>query len=79
MYQIADIAKSVIEVASPGMKPKELLAAVRAIYPEASKKEITRAAFYAVLEMSEDHSEKAHHIHGLATDTRNSIEESAPA
>lgn len=38
-------AKTLRSLATAGMKPKDLLAATRERHPEASKKEVVRAAF----------------------------------
>lgn len=48
MASIEIIAATLWTLVKPGMKPKELCAAVREQHPEASKKEIVRAAFYAL-------------------------------
>nr|WP_246681784.1 hypothetical protein [Methylobacterium sp. L1A1] len=50
MASIEELAKTLREVAASGMKPKALLAAVRGLHPEATKKEVVRAAFYALAE-----------------------------
>lgn len=50
MASIREIADTLKEIAAPGMKPKAIRSAVRERHPEASKKEIVRAAFYAVTE-----------------------------
>ncbi len=50
MASIDEIAATLRGVAAAGMKPKELLGAVRERHPEASKKEVVRAAFYALIE-----------------------------
>ena len=49
---IREIADTLKEIAAPGMKPKAIRSAIRERHPEASKKEIVRAAFYAVTEAS---------------------------
>lgn len=48
MASIEEIAATLRSIAAPGMKPKAIRIAVRERHPEASKKEIVRAAFYAV-------------------------------
>ena len=48
MPSISDLATTLRHVASPGIKPKDLIAAVREKYPEATKKEIVRAAFFSL-------------------------------
>lgn len=50
MASIREIADTLKEIAAPGMKPKAIRSAIRERHPEASKKEIVRAAFYAVTE-----------------------------
>ncbi len=52
MPSISEIALALRSIAAPGMKPKALRAAIRQRYPDVSKKEIVRAAFYAVTEES---------------------------
>lgn len=49
MSEIEKIAKTVSKLAKPKMRPKELFEAVRKVHPKATKKEITRGAFYAVI------------------------------
>lgn len=50
MASIQEIAAALRSIAKPGMKPKALRAAIRERYPDVSKKEIVRAAFFAVTE-----------------------------
>lgn len=50
MASIDELAHTLRGVAAKGMKPKALLAAVRERHPEATKKEVVRAAFYALAE-----------------------------
>jgi hypothetical protein len=50
MASIEELAKTLRGVAASGMKPKALLAAVRERHPEATKKEVVRAAFCALAE-----------------------------
>jgi hypothetical protein len=52
MASIEAIAATLRSIATPGMKPKAIRFAIRERHPEASKKEIVRAAFYAVTEAS---------------------------
>ena len=51
MASMDEIATMLRGVVRTGMKPKELRAAVRERYPDASKKEIVRAAFYALTDV----------------------------
>lgn len=67
MASIEELANTLRGVAASGMKPKALLAAVREKYPEATKKEVVRAAFYALAEgQSGDHGE----LHSFALSER---------
>ncbi|MGE8126675.1 hypothetical protein ACQKQD_06815 [Methylobacterium sp. NPDC080182] len=50
MASIREIADTLKEIAAPGMRPKAIRSAIRERHPDASKKEIVRAAFYAVTE-----------------------------
>lgn len=60
MASIQEIALARRSIATPGMKPKALRAAIRERYPDVSKKEIVRAAFYAVTE--EPSASELHHF-----------------
>lgn len=68
---IQELAVSVAELARPDMRPKELREAVRQKFPEASKKEISRAAFYAVILAAQEQPDKAKGLHDLALKSRN--------
>lgn len=60
MATIQDIAAALRSLAKPGMKPKALRAAIRERFPDATKKEIVRAAFYAVTD--EPSTSELHHF-----------------
>ena len=62
MASIEALAETLRSVATTGMKPKELLAAVRERHPHATKKEVVRAAFYA---LTEGHSGSPEHVRDL--------------
>jgi hypothetical protein len=49
MVSIEALAATLWSVAAPGMTPKALRAAVREKHPEASKKHLVRAAFFALI------------------------------
>jgi hypothetical protein len=59
---------------NPGCAPKELIAPVRKEHPKIPKKEVARAAFYAVILAAERTAERADDLHRLAVETRNSRE-----
>ena len=56
-------------------KSKDLVDAVRKKHPAASKKEISRAAFYAVILAAEEEPGRAEELHELASVTRNDLDE----
>lgn len=81
MPEIQTLAAALHALAKPEMKPKELVAAVRERHPDATKKEIVRAAFYALTQNAEQDTEadaeQARHLHAFALAERVG-EEDAP-
>ncbi len=59
MATIEQLAATLQGLAGPGIKRKELIAAVREKHPKASKKDIVRAAFYALASTVEGDVERA--------------------
>ena len=78
MSEIENLAATLHRVAKPDMKPKELVAAVREQHPKATKKEIVRAAFYALTQAPETNADKARHLHAFALTERTDEEEAVP-
>ncbi|GJE45688.1 hypothetical protein [Methylobacterium soli] len=70
MSSIQAIAATIISLAAPGKKPKELIDAVREQHPGASKKDIVRAAFYALIEHKDGASDQAQHLQAFALGER---------
>ena len=70
MSSLQAIAKTLSSVATPGMKRKQLIAAIRKEHPDASKKEIVRAAFYALTDVALSDGEKARRLHDFAISER---------
>ena len=70
MSDIQAIAKTVSALAAPGLKPKDLIAAVRKQHPDASKKEVSRAAFLAMIQAAEGDPDHANHMHEVALASR---------
>jgi len=66
------IAETIKQLAVPGMKPKALIDAVKERHPNASKKDIARAAFLTVIMSAEYDPEETQALHDLASDTRDS-------
>jgi uncharacterized iron-regulated membrane protein len=78
MTDIQKLAATLQRVAAPGMAHKDLIAAVREQHPKASKKEIVRAAFYALLERPDVSTERAQHLHAFALTERSAEEGDTP-
>lgn len=74
LREIEGIAETIRQLATPGMKPKALIAAVKERHPEATKKEIARAAFLSVILSAEFDPEDTQALHDIAMDTRDSSE-----
>ncbi len=70
MASLEELANTLRGVAASGMKPKALLAAVRERHPEATKKEVVRAAFYALTESHGETPEHLRDLHGFAITER---------
>ncbi|MEX2746314.1 hypothetical protein AB3480_35005 [Rhizobium mongolense] len=70
LRKIEEIAKTIRELAVPGMKPKALIDAAKARHPNATKKEIARAAFLSVILSAEYDPEDTQALHDIAIDTR---------
>lgn len=66
MTFIEKLAATLRSIAAPGMKPKAIRAAVREQHPDASKKEIVRAAFFAVTEASSANQGGTPELHNFA-------------
>ena len=70
MASIEELAGTLQGLAGPGIKRKELLAAVHEKHPKASKKDIVRAAFYALANAVEGDVERAQRLHDFALSER---------
>lgn len=68
--RVADMAETLIEVARPGITPKELFETVRRQHPRASRKEIARAAYFALINCAARNPEKACEMRALAVASR---------
>ena len=78
MATIEQLATELHALAGPGVKRKELVAAVRERHPKASKKDIVRAAFYALTSAVDGDTERAQRLHDFALSERTSEEAEAP-
>lgn len=70
MNDLQAIARTVANLAAPGLKPKELIAAVRKQHPDASKKEISRGAFLAMIQAADGDPDRARRVQELALASR---------
>jgi hypothetical protein len=69
-----DIQTTLFKLAKPKMSPKELLREARRVHPDASKKEIIRAAFASIIAHADDDVEKAMVLQEFALKERGSDE-----
>jgi hypothetical protein len=60
------IAESLVDLASADMKPGDLFKAARKKHPAASKKDIVRGAFRALIDSAREHPERVRRIHDMA-------------
>lgn len=68
------IERTLLELAKPKMTPKELLKAARKAHPDASKKDIVRAAFRSLITVADSDAEKAALLQNFAL-TERAVEE----
>lgn len=64
------IEMTLIQLAKPRMTPKELLKAARKAHPDASRKEIVRAAFRSLITVADDDADKAAILQNFALQER---------
>lgn len=78
MATIEELAGTLQGLAGPGIKRKELVSAVREKHPKASKKDIVRAAFYALTSAVDGDLERAQRLHDFALTERASEDGETP-
>ncbi|MGX8012338.1 hypothetical protein ACVDG8_026925 [Mesorhizobium sp. ORM8.1] len=71
---LATISKTILELATPEMSPKELMRAARGEHPEASRKDVVRAAFYAIIANTGSEPSKLAAVHDFALKERAAAE-----
>jgi hypothetical protein len=64
------IQKTLLELAKPKMSPKELLKLTKKAHPEASKKDIVRAAFGSLIAVADSDVDKARTLQHFAISER---------
>lgn len=74
MASIQEIASTLRSIAVPEMKPRALRSAIKKRYPDATKKEIVRAALYAVTEAPSADGSVTADLHNFALAERISEE-----
>jgi hypothetical protein len=60
------IADTLVRIVTPEMTPKQLIKAARKEHPQASKKEIARAAFFSIIAHADDDHGKAKNLQAFA-------------
>lgn len=74
MVSIETVAVTLRTIAEPGMRRKDLIAAVREQHPGISKKDVVRAAFFALIEGDSLRDGQAKQLHDFALGERGSVE-----
>lgn len=64
------IERTLLQLAQPKMSPKELLKLTRKAHPDASKKEIVRAAFHSIIAVADSDVDKAVLLQNFALQER---------
>ena len=70
MSRHPSIEETLLAKLKPGITPDKLVQAVRAVHPEATKKEIIHAAFAAVIAMAEVDPDRASTLQDFALRNR---------
>lgn len=69
------IQTTLLNLARPKMSPKELLKQIRKAHPDASKKDVIRAAFASIIAIADTDIEKAVALQNFALQERGGDEE----
>lgn len=64
--EMSAISDSLMRLVTPDMSPKQLIKAARKEHPEASKKDIARAAFYSIIAHADHDIGKARNLQAFA-------------
>lgn len=70
--KIEELSTTLLTEAKPGLKPRDLIKAVRKAHPKATKKQLMRAAFHALVSEPRIDSGSAAALHDLALTERTS-------
>ena len=71
-----NIQETLLKLARPKMSPKDLLRETRKVHPEATKKDIVRAAFASIIAVADSDVEKALALQNFALNERAGDEQS---
>jgi hypothetical protein len=71
-----NIQETLLKLARPKMSPKDLLRETRKVHPEATKKDIVRAAFASIIAVADSDVEKALALQNFALHERAGDEQS---
>jgi|UPI00055CE099 hypothetical protein len=74
-HDLKELGEDILREVRSDVTPKKLMAAVRKAHPEASKKEIIRAAFYALIAHADESPEELVPLHKFALEHRAPDEE----
>jgi hypothetical protein len=71
--ELQAIGETLMRIVTPDMTPKQLIKAARREHPDASKKDIVRAAFFSIIANADQDHEKARNprAFAIAERTRN--------
>lgn len=64
--EIEAIAETVMRLATPKIGPDKLISAVRKEHPDASKKDVVRAAFFAIIAHADGDPDQMRQLHDFA-------------
>jgi hypothetical protein len=73
--KIEELSTTLLSVAKPGLKPRDLIKAVLQTHPKATKKQVVRAAFYALVSERKVDDGTAAILHDFAITERASPDE----
>lgn len=70
--KIEDLSTTLLTIARPGLKPRDIVKAVRETHPKATRKQVVRAAFYALTSEKKVDDGAAAVLHAFAISERTS-------
>ena len=68
--ELQQIGNALLTIVKPDMKPKQLMKAIQKSYPKASKQDIVRAAFFAIIANADAEPAKAKKLQAFAIGER---------